>query len=121
MACGSRVHSSLPESSNVSLLPASLSCLKGPTAILSLVCLENFQRDFGALVNIFKLPKGDSRAIIVKSGLESDYCSTWAGRVSVRGQAVGVDTRGSSLGRWLAFAFLVRYTPDPDILYLGNF
>lgn len=57
----------------------------------------------------------------MKSGLESDYCGTWAGRVSVQGAGRGVDTHGSSLGWWLAFAFLVRYTPDPDILYLGNF
>ena len=40
--------------------------------------------------------------MIVKSGLESDYCSTWAGRVSVREQAVVWNlTLPHSAGGWL--------------------
>ena len=112
MAYGSRVHFDLPEPSTVSFLPL-FPFLSKRTSCNFESCLPgNFQRDFGGLVNIFKLPKvwRDSRATIVKSDLERDYCHTWTGRVSTGGMrggaGRGVDTYGSSLDQQMAFAFL---------------
>lgn len=113
---GSRVHSDLPESSSVSFLPSSLYCPEGPAAIFESCRPGNFQRDFGALVNIFKLPKvrEDSRAVIVQSGLESNGCSSGAAMWTCWSrQCCGHTVVPHSASWWL--------WPDPEILYPGYF
>ena len=127
MACGSRLHFDLPEPSTVSFLPLFPFLSKRASCNFESCLPGNFQRDFGDLVNIFKLPKVwiDSRATIVKSDLERDHCHTWTGRVSIGGMGGGagrgVDTCGSFFDQRVAFAFLVRHMPDPEILFLDNF
>lgn len=91
MAYGSRVHFDLPEPSTVSFLSPFPVLSKRASCNFESCLPGNFQRDFGDLVNIFKLPKvwRDSRATIVKSDLERDYCHTWTGRVSMGGMRGG--------------------------------